>query len=163
MSSIYMLTETLMKLLITPVLILSFFLSGSSAALAAEGVLARCGASTGKGYFFFDELFNPDGPGWTDDGVANGRILLVRLGDEWDIQFGDSIGDYGYRQDGAKVILLGMTDRFVTLGAFGAAYTDIFTFDMPQKEVVWSSHKFATTIKKSAIYHADCSFAMQAQ
>lgn len=124
---------------------------------AAEGVVARCGASDGYAYYFRDELMNPDGPNWTTDGISSGQLLLIKLGDEWDIQYGDTIGEYGYRQDGAQVIPLGEAGGKLTVGAFRGTYTDIFTFDSIQKEVVWSSHKIGTVISKVGTYQADCS------
>jgi len=42
--------------------------------------------------------------------------------------------------------------------AFRGTYTDIYTFDAGTSEVVWSSHKIGTLVKKVAIYRADCSF-----
>jgi hypothetical protein len=100
---------------------------------------------------------NPEGPEWMDDGISSGKILLVRLGDEWDIQFGDTIGDYGYRQDGARVLPLGRADHLLTVGAFRGTYTEIYTFKFSDNEVVWTSHKIGTVITKVAIYRADCS------
>ncbi|PWL35002.1 MAG: hypothetical protein DCO97_11565 [Marivita sp. XM-24bin2] len=48
-----------------------------SAVAAQDGVIARCGASEGQGYFFHDPIMNPSGPEWADDGISNGKILLV--------------------------------------------------------------------------------------
>ncbi len=99
---------------------------------------------------------NPSGPSWENDGISNGQILLVKLGQEWDIQFGDSIGSYGYRQDGAAVIALGSNNSMLNVGAFHPNYTDIYTFNMLSKEVLWTSHKIGTAITKVAIYRAEC-------
>lgn len=72
---------------------------------ASQGVIIRCGASEGHS-FFFEGFANPDGPNWDTDRISGGKIILVRLGDEWDIQFDDAIGASGYRQDGAKLFPL---------------------------------------------------------
>jgi TPR repeat protein len=122
-----------------------------------EGVLARCGASSGYSYFFGDPAYKPSGSSWEEDGMSQGNILLVRLGDEWDIQFGDSIGAYGYRQDGASVLPLGQTETMLTVGVFGNTYVDLYTFNSTNKEVAWTSHKIGTDINKVAIFRADCS------
>lgn len=127
-------------------------------AAASEGVLARCGASEGRGYFFQDPVFHPEPSTWMDDRIGAGKIILVRLGQEWDIQFDDAAGAHGYRQDGAEVMLLGASEGKITVGAFRGTYTDIYTFDAGTSEVVWSSHKIGTLVKKVAIYRADCSF-----
>jgi hypothetical protein len=128
-----------------------------SLAKAQDGVLITCGASIGTGYFFKDDLTNPNGPSWEEDGISSGKIVLVKLGDEWDIQFDDAAGAYGYRQDGAAVLLLSQNDGMMTIGAFHPNYADVYTFNFEQGEVLWSSHKIGTAIKKAAIYRAECS------
>lgn len=125
---------------------------------SAECAVARCGASSGNGYFFWDELFNPEGPEWAEDGIANGNIVLVRLGDEWDIQFDDTAGAYGYRQDGATVLVLGAHAGKLRVGAFHSNYSDVYTFNFLGREVVWRTHKTGTLIGKVAIYRAECEF-----
>ena len=125
---------------------------------AQDGVLARCGPSSGQGYFFFDELMNPEGPEWSEDGIRDGEIILIRLDNEWDIQFDDVAGAFGYRQDGADVIPLGSSNQKLTIGAFRGTYSDIYTFNFEGNEVVWSSHKTGTLITKVAIYRSECTF-----
>lgn len=129
----------------------------SSIAEAREGVVIRCGASSGTGYFFRDPLTNPDGPNWQDDGISNGKIVLVRLGDEWDIQFDDTVGAYGYRQDGARVVPLNINSSLITIGAFAINYVDLYTFNLLTNEVLWTSHKTGTLVTKVALYRAECS------
>jgi hypothetical protein len=121
-------------------------------ASAQKGVIARCGASKGTAYYFDDKASH-----WIDDGIRTGQIVLVKLGEEWDIQFDDVAGASGYREDGARVIALGSTNEMLTIGAFRGNYTDIYTFNFADKEVVWSSHKIGTLVRKAAIYRADCS------
>ncbi|CUJ83011.1 hypothetical protein RUE5091_00059 [Ruegeria denitrificans] len=123
---------------------------------AQEGVLARCGASKGTGYFFKDELVNPDGPEWADDGISKGKIVLVKLGDEWDIQFDDTAGSYGYREDGATVFPVGSSGSKLTIAAMHPNYSDIYTFNFAEGEVLWTSHKIGTATTKVAIYRAEC-------
>ncbi|MCF4166326.1 hypothetical protein L2U69_11780 [Zavarzinia compransoris] len=129
---------------------------GNGSVAAADGVLARCGASKGRGYFLKDNLSNPDGPMWADDGISSGKVVLIRLGDEWDIQFDDTVGAYGYRQDGATVAMLGQFGERLSIGAFRGTYADIFTFDFAEKEVVWTSQKIGTFVPKVAVYVAKC-------
>lgn len=129
---------------------------------AAEGAIARCGPSDGMGYYFKDELTNPTGPSWEKDGITNGKIVLIRLADEWDILLDDAIGAYSYRQDGAMVVALGATDRMITVGAFHGNFTDIYTFNLIDREVLWSSHKIGTAITKVAVYRSECTFTAAA-
>lgn len=136
--------------------VLALTVSAPATAQDVDGVLARCGASKGHGYFFKDENFNPTGPEWEDDGISNGKIILVRLGDEWDIQFDDIAGAYSYRQDGANVLPLMNTPGMLSVGAFGALYADIYIFDLANKNVAWSSNKLGPIGSKVAVYSADC-------
>ena len=143
-----------MKLAIIP-----FFVACMSQAAAAQvldGVLARCGASIGQAFHFKDDVFNPKGPDWSEDGMRNGKIILVKLGEEWDIQFDDAFGSYGYRQDGAKVIFLHGKPGMLVDGAFGSSYADIYTFDFAEKIVAWSSNKIGPVGPKVAVYTATC-------
>ncbi len=89
--------------------------------------------------------------------MSNGKIILVKLGEEWDIQFDDSVGAYSYRQDGGTVILLGQTAKFIMIGAFfNSSYADIYTFDFDKREVAWTSSKIGGPISKAAVYRAPC-------
>lgn len=132
------------------------FLLISSSSFAQVEFLAKCGASSGNGYFFHDEIFNTAESAWDDDGLSNGKISLVKAGDSLDILFGDALGDNGYSSDGATVILLSTVGDIVRLGAFHDNYTDVFSFNMADKEVIWTSHKGGPFSKKVAIYRAEC-------
>jgi hypothetical protein len=127
----------------------------AASAQPTDGVIMRCGASAGHGYFF-KYFTKPDGPDWQVDGISTGKIILVRLGDEWDIQFDDFLGASGYRNDGAKVIPLLETEGFLTVGAFGPWYVDIYTFDLMNRDVGWTSNKHGPISAKAAAYSAKC-------
>ncbi|WP_084352091.1 hypothetical protein [Primorskyibacter flagellatus] len=131
-------------------------ISQSALAQQQEGVILRCGASSGHAFHFKDETTNPNGPNWTKDSISTGKIILVRYGDEWDILFDDSVGSYGYRQDGARVIPLLDSPGMLTVGAFGAAYVDIYTFDFKDKILAWSRNKLGPILPKVAAYKATC-------
>lgn len=88
--------------------------------------------------------------------MSNGKIILVRYGDEWDILFDDSVGASGYRQDGARVLPLLDKPGMLTIGAFNTNYVDIYTFDFEGKKVGWSSNKHGPLAPKVAAYEASC-------
>ena len=88
--------------------------------------------------------------------MSGGQIILVRLGDEWDIQFDDSIGAFGYRQDGAQVFPLLENGHLLTVGAFGTLYVDIYTFDFENRGVGWTSNKHGPIVPKVSAYNATC-------
>lgn len=129
---------------------------GLAGAQAIDGVIIRCGASSGHGYFLSNDFFNPDGPNWEPDGISDGKIVRIRRGNEWDILFDDITGSNGYRQDGAKVFPILETDRFLTVGAFNEQYVDVFTFDLVDRVVGWTSNKHGPFTAKAAVYAADC-------
>jgi len=126
-----------------------------ASAQPVNGVIIRCGASSGYSFFFKGPL-NTEGPNWDADRLSNGKIVLIRLGEEWDIQFDDAIGSFGYRQDGAEVFPLMEAEGLLMVGAFGAQYADIYTFDLTNKVVGWTSSKLGPIVPKSAAYSATC-------
>tara|TARA_B110001450_G_scaffold188498_1_gene176574 strand:+ start:1116 stop:1310 length:195 start_codon:yes stop_codon:yes gene_type:complete len=52
-------------------------------------LLMHCGSSKGEAYIFNHSVFNSESSGWHKDGIGNGRIILTKEGDNWDILFGD--------------------------------------------------------------------------
>lgn len=131
-------------------------LANAALAQTSEGVIARCGASSGQSYIFKDAGTNPEGGRWVQDGMSGGKIILVRLGDEWDIQFDDALRAYSYRQDGAKVFVVMKSEGLLTVGAFHANYTDLYTFDLINHEVAWTSNKHGPMLPKVSAFFATC-------
>ena len=121
-------------------------------------VWAMCGPSKGQGYFFKDSIMNPNGPSWEADAISNGQITLVESADQFDIIFGDAYRASGYREDGAQVILLQATDKYLRVGAFADSYADIYNFDRENLEVAWSSNKSGPFSGKVAVYVSKCTF-----
>lgn len=134
---------------------IAIFLVGTN--ISAAQTLIKCGASSGHAYFFKDPMWNPDEATWQEDGISNGEIRLVLNGDEFDIEFGDVAGGSSYRSEGAEVISLASNDDYLTIGAFTGSYTEIYTFDLNNSIVAWSSHKVGTLFPKVATYVAECS------
>lgn len=119
-------------------------------------IVAQCGASSGYSYFFEDEKFPNEEAGWDKDRIPNGKIILVKQDEHWDIQFDDFFGAYSYRKDGAEVVPLVTNAGFITLMAIHQNYQDILTFNLFGGEVAWSSHKTGTPVPKVGVYHAKC-------
>jgi hypothetical protein len=88
--------------------------------------------------------------------MSNGKIILVLVDKEFDILFNDAYGLFGYREDGANVVVNGINSDIITVTAVNKKYLDTYTFDTSEKQVLWTSHKWGTRIKKVAIFHADC-------
>jgi hypothetical protein len=139
--------------------VLCLSLSASVSELAAQtpnGLIARCGASSGTAYYFSDPLLNPEGPQWVEDGLSNGQIILTSIDGEWDIKFSDVRGGNSYREDGAVVIKVGENKGKLNIVAAHPNYVDTYTFNLFDREVVWTSHKLGPLPPKVAIYRAEC-------
>lgn len=146
-----------MKTIVTAAITILLVTAAVPAKAAAESVLMQCGASSGKGYWF-------DGEGWESDGISSGRILLI--GDaggvegEFDIRMIDAFspvhGQFSYRADGATVLQVSAGNGLSSFIAAHPNYTEQFTFNSNRREVVWTSHKVATSIPKVGIYYAEC-------
>lgn len=131
-------------------------LSNSLPAIASTQTIIECGASTGLNFAFNDGVYIKDGNQWADDSIRNGKIILVQNGDEFDILFDDAAGSYGYREDGANVIINGINSGLITVTAVNKKYLATYTFDTSEKQVLWTTHKWGARINKVAIFHADC-------
>ncbi|WP_170587382.1 hypothetical protein [Ruegeria arenilitoris] len=137
--------------------VLAASVTASPGMSAEELVLLKCGASSGKAYFF-------DGEGWVNDGISNGKIVLVGnaggVEGKFDIRFDDSFSDirrgYGYASDGASVFQVAAAQGRFSFIAAHDNYTDQYTFDTNRNEVLWTSHKVGTLVPKVALYFAEC-------
>lgn len=135
----------------------AFICMSATSAFAQDGVVIRCGSSTGQGYYFPEMAGAPGSGRWSEDGFSTGKIILVNLGDEWDIMFDDAIGAHSYRKDGAAVVPILRNDRFITVMALMQPnYSDIYTFDLEKREVAWSSQRITALFPKVAVYKAQC-------
>ena len=121
-------------------------------------VWAMCGESKGQSYYFKDDFMNPDGPYWTEDGFSNDQFTLVKDGDQFDILFGDAARASGYVQDGAQVILLHISNKYIRVGAFHNNFADIYNFDRETSEVAWSSNRSGPLTGKIGLYVSKCRF-----
>ena len=115
-----------------------------------------CGASKGYSFFLQNSSLDYDA-GWSEDGISNGKIILVKEGEDFDILFDDIIGGYGYREDGADVFMLGLQNGKITILIVHYNYSDLYTFDLLNNEVVWASQKIAPhLVNKGSLFRADC-------
>lgn len=134
-------------------------LAASSASLPAlaggqNNVIISCGASSGYSLYLGSEA--PESGRWVADGMSNGQIHLSYIGDGWDIAFTDAFGSYSYRQDGALVTALEISDGFISVLAAHQNYVDVYAFDLAQKQVAWTSTKTGTPVPKVSAMRATC-------
>ena len=52
-------------------------------------LLMHCGSSKGEAYIFNHPVFNSKSSDWHKDEISNGRIILTKEDDNWNILFGD--------------------------------------------------------------------------
>ena len=119
---------------------------------AGAEVLLHCGASKGKTFYF---SYGSQPAEWIEDRISNGRIILTRDGNDWDILFNDASSQSDYRADGATVLLLFRDERYIRVGAFDEEYSDIYNFDFKDRVGAWSSSK-STLMGKVGVYFSDC-------
>lgn len=139
-----------------PLVAIAIAFSTAAHCQEGQGVIARCGASKGYSFYFKDDLFMPGGSKWADDAISNGKIILVRLGDEWDIQWDDSVLTSGYRQQGFKVVPLMNKPGMVAVGAFSETGSDIYVFDLANKTVGWTTNVIGPLAPKIGAFSAEC-------
>ncbi|MDO5658657.1 MAG: hypothetical protein Q4G36_10105 [Paracoccus sp. (in: a-proteobacteria)] len=122
-----------------------------------ETVLIRCGESVGTTYVFGNQRSHTGNGGFFDDGMDGGNIILVSDSVGPDIRFHDTVGQKSYRDDGATVqVHSSADDRFVIVTAAHRNYFDVYTFDVLQREVAWTSAKIGPFMARSGLMRASC-------
>ena len=119
-------------------------------ASAKADVITRCGASKGYAYYFEGPLVPREKSGWTQDGISQGSMQLVRDGKELDIVYTDTAGTRSAKADGFLVFNLSPPNNtgFVTLIAVsertGVVEHYLFTLNAEGRGTVeWGSIKGA--------------------
>lgn len=139
-----------------------------TAALAALGILAfaniapaaepwrdiySCGKSAGHSYIM-------DGTGWTEDGIANGIIVLRRRGEEFDLLIGDSSGSsFSARDDGAKIFGREDGGAFQVVVVYPALAVETYLFAAPAKgraSLAWTSSKRSGIADRVSAFVSSC-------
>lgn len=128
-----------------------------SAGPGAAQTIIECSGSAGKAIYFDYESQTGAQKGWVDDGIANGSVALVRSGDSFDILIKDAIGIISARAEGAAVTIIDVHDPFVeVLVSYPQGAKELYTFDMKERRVAWSQHKFGVLFDKAGTFVADC-------
>ena len=137
----------------------ALFLAGFANTLPAHGqTIIECEGSFGKAFYFSDSPETGDEVGWVDDGITDGSVVLVRNGDALDIIIRDAVGRISATAEGANVILLDVRDPFIeVLVSYPQGAKELYTFDMKERRLAWSQHKFGVAFDKAATFLAECS------
>ena len=137
----------------------ALFLASFAAALPAKGqTIIECEGSFGKAFYYDDSPETGEQVGWVDDGITDGSVVLVRSGDALDIILRDTVGTISATAEGATVILLEVRDPFIeVLVSYPQGAKELYTFDLQERRLAWSQHKFGVMFDKAATFLADCS------
>lgn len=137
----------------------ALLLAGFATTLPANGqTIIECEGSFGKAFYFADSPETGEEVGWVDDGITDGSVVLVRNGDALDIIMRDAVGTISATAEGATVILLDVRDPFIeVLVSYPQGAKELYTFDMKERRLAWSQHKFGVAFDKAATFLAECS------
>ena len=132
-------------------IILIFFISLPA---SAQTVIS-CSSLKGKAYYF-PNVANTKGS-WEDDGFSNGKRILYKNGENFDIFYSSPPDGKSVLKYGGQVFPLMITDdmqQFLAVDPMG--YTEIYLFDLKNKIMSLSQHSTATVATKTATYIASC-------
>jgi hypothetical protein len=120
-------------------------------------ILITCGESHGYAYYPQQNFVTKDKSGWTADKLSKGAFSLVKKGDELDILFKDARGMNSARADGGKVSLLGVAgSNILVTVVYKNISVELYTFDLKEKVLLWTQHKYGAIINKAATYVSKC-------
>ena len=133
----------------------------SLAVSARAEIIARCGASSGQGWYFAGPLVPQGESGWSEDALSKGGFLLIMDGDEPDIVTTDVAGTRSSRADGAHVMFVpGTKSGFrVVLLVYPAGTVEHFLFQLDRAgngTVAWGTVRGAGLLQKSSLFVAKC-------
>ncbi len=121
--------------------------------------IIECGESEGWFYYIEDDVYvSAEDSGWSRDTISQGGIALtVSPDDELDILFKDTEGMKSALSYGAKIVPVGQVDDTISvLVLYPPKTTELYTFHLKRKFVLWSQHKFGSLINKAGTLRAEC-------
>jgi hypothetical protein len=111
----------------------------------------------GKGFYFDDDPQTGEQVGWIDDSITDGSIVFAQTGNSFDIIIRDAIGTISATAEGATVTVLDVHDPFVdVLVSYPQGPKELYSFDLKERRLAWSQHKFGVLFDKASTFIADC-------
>ena len=111
-----------------------------------------CGGSKGHSYYI--------GDGWTEDGVAQGVIILKRRGDEFDVRIGDASGSFfSAREDGAAVFGREQDGVIQVVAVYPLLTVETYLFSVPVKgraTLAWTSSRRSGLADRASVFVSSC-------
>jgi hypothetical protein len=144
---------------------LTLALLASPAAAQAKDltILARCGPSTGRSFYFEGGIVGPGRGGWQEDGISDGRLtILINEQDQLDIWSKDAVNSFvSYLKEGYKlnVIQVDQKSRTLTIHASGPMFSETYqlrTNEFGLGTLIWTQSKITQAITKTAVMQANC-------
>ena len=121
----------------------------------AETII-RCGEISGKAYYFPSGNLKGE---WVDDKAGGSSFTLVQNGGEdtdFDILFADGAGANSVKSQGGKLFLRRYEHPAVTFFAEYKDLYEIWSFNLGDKEMILSQHRFGGLAPKVSLYKARC-------
>lgn len=148
---------------LTLALLLSQALQLQEARASELSILARCGPSTGRSYYFEGGFVGPGQGGWRDDGISDGRLSIVlNEQGQLDIWSKDALNPLqSYLKEGYRVALVKFDEksRTMILRASGPMFAESYQLrvnDLGVGTLVWTQSKITPAITKTAVMQAEC-------
>jgi len=148
---------------LTPVLLLCSALHLQDARASDASILARCGPSTGRSFYFEGGFVGPGQGGWREDGISDGRLTIVlNEQGQLDIWSKDAVNPFqSYLKEGYRVSLVKFDEksRTMILNASGPLFAESYQLrinDVGVGTLVWTQSKITPAITKTAVMQAEC-------
>lgn len=134
---------------------LALILAAVSYTSASAETIITCSGGSGWAYYFDNS--DTSGGQWVEDGMSKGSVTLVTLDDGADMIIQDAIGIISARSQGATVTVLKVSDPFITvLVDYHSGAVELYTFNLRDRKLTWSQHKFGVAFDKGMTLVGDC-------
>ena len=125
----------------------------------AEAIITSCGESRGHDFWVTNTALNVGG--WEEVGVPGGKIVLTKIGDDFDLKITDATGETkSARSQGATIVPVENENNNVTIIVVHAgAGTEVYSFtldEMRNGELVWTKIRHHFLIRNGGVSSAKC-------
>ena len=147
--------HTIIKIAVVSVLAL--FLASPNA--FAEKIITTCGPSEGHDYWVNNDVLKVGG--WKKEEIPNGKITLIQIGTDFDIEILDATGNKKKVGSQGAVIPVENSENNVTLVVnYPGAGTEVYSFTLNEKkdgELIWTKIRHHFLIRNGGVYKSICS------
>ena len=124
-----------------------------------QNIITRCGSSEGHDYWVNNEALNVGG--WKKANIPGGKIVLLRNGDDFDIEITDARGipSTVSSQNGVIVPVENSNNNVTLIINYPGSGTEVYSFTLDEKkkgELIWSKIRHHSLIRNGGIYKSAC-------